>query len=394
MNCLFVCRHEPTENFGGIETVTGLLSNAFRHSGTVHPYCLYLNKVDAKLPHYTFEKSACFEELSNISALLNDWNIDVVVIQALNEKTSTLRSAINACGKKIPLIYVLHSSPGWEYRFTTWDEVKKFPAKKIPHAWVKVLGYPLYKWYITRRTIHEYQEIYNACDCFVVLSQSFIEESAKAFNLKDTGKFYSIPNPCRYLENDRDTAVAYEKKKVALVVSRLLEYPKRISRVIDVWQNIENNPKLKDWELYIVGSGPDEKYYSKQILKNQLKRVTMFGQCEPTTYYQQSQIFLMTSDYEGLPLTLIESQVFGCIPLAMNTFASLKDIITNDGDGIIIENTNLEDFSDKLQALMTYEHKRAELAKNAIKNASRYSCRSIATLWFELFNKLLNTEKG
>lgn len=390
MNCLFVCRHEPAENFGGIETVTGLLCNEFQSSEKINPYCLYLETVDSKLSRYNFENAISFSEAGDLTMLFKHWNIDVIIIQALTEKYKQVKKAVERVGKNISVIYALHCNPGWEFSYTTWRLLRQNLKMKDPKGWIKILGYPLYKWYLKKRLIKTYQEIYKSCDCFVVLSNNFIEESAKIFRFKDTSKMYSIANPCRYITGDTRPDNSSEKKKIVLVVSRFEESQKKLSRVIDAWKYIERDTDLSEWELKIVGYGPDEKFYLNRIQKKRLNRVKIIGQCDPNEYYKQAQIFLMTSVMEGFGLTLIEAQYFGCVPVVMNTFSALTDIIHNNQDGIIVDDVDPKVYSENLKALMIDSIKREKLAVNAKENSMRFSCQNISKLWYELFQNLAN----
>ena len=66
----------------------------------------------------------------------------------------------------------------------------------------------------------------------------------------------------------------------------------------------------------------------------------MVGKQSPQSYYLNSSIFLMTSDYEGWGMTITEAQQFGCIPIVLNTFASLQDLIANGENGFIVDSVD------------------------------------------------------
>jgi glycosyltransferase involved in cell wall biosynthesis len=61
-----------------------------------------------------------------------------------------------------------------------------------------------------------------------------------------------------------------------------------------------------------------------------LKRVNFEGYRNPQPFYKRASIFVMTSANEGFPMTLIEAQQNGCVPVVMNSFSALREIIQNN----------------------------------------------------------------
>lgn len=56
---------------------------------------------------------------------------------------------------------------------------------------------------------------------------------------------------------------------------------------------------------------------------------------------------MMTSIWEGLPMTLIEAMHYGCVPIAFDSFAALYDLIDNGNNGFIIPNNDIDCFVKK-----------------------------------------------
>lgn len=90
---------------------------------------------------------------------------------------------------------------------------------------------------------------------------------------------------------------------------------KNLPLFVDVIKLIaQKNNSIKS---ILVGSGTDQDMIKDLIKKNHLtKNITMVGASNhPQSYYTSSQVFLMTSDYEGFPLTLMEAISSGCFPV-------------------------------------------------------------------------------
>ncbi|MBR3210695.1 MAG: O-antigen ligase family protein [Bacilli bacterium] len=97
------------------------------------------------------------------------------------------------------------------------------------------------------------------------------------------------------------------KKKVLLFVGRLEDASKKLLRQINLVKEI---PEL---ELWIVGDGPDRRMYEKEVELNNLEdRITFFGKKQnPFPYMKKADYVILTSDYEGFPVTYLEAIILG-----------------------------------------------------------------------------------
>lgn len=147
---------------------------------------------------------------------------------------------------------------------------------------------------------------YNRSDKYVFLAKSFMDEYQSISGIEDkANKFYAINNPLTY-QYFYDMDKFENKKKEVLYVGRIYEYPKRISYVLRIWKIIESNPELSDWNLKIVGDGPDMDTSKQLSRKLSLQRVIFEGFKDPKPFYTESAIFMMTSASEGFGMTLVE----------------------------------------------------------------------------------------
>ena len=96
----------------------------------------------------------------------------------------------------------------------------------------------------------------------------------------------------------------HPKDKVLFVyIGRLDEYQKRITRQINLVKEIKNI------ELWLIGDGPDRELYEKLIKENKLEdRIKMLGRkSNPFPYMKLADYIILTSDYEGFPVTYLEA---------------------------------------------------------------------------------------
>lgn len=164
-----------------------------------------------------------------------------------------------------------------------------------------------------------------------------------------------------------------------LVVSRLSEQEKRISLVLKAWEKFR---KKKNWELIIVGDGPNKIDYENYVKKKDLKNVIFTGRMDPKPFYREAKIFLMTSSYEGWGLTILEAMQFGVVPVVMNSCSVFHDMIVNGYNGLLLENNDLDVYINNLEELVLSNEKLQMLSINALKTASCFNSDKLLSKWF------------
>jgi glycosyltransferase involved in cell wall biosynthesis len=222
-----------------------------------------------------------------------------------------------------------------------------------------------------------------------MLCDVFVDECKELFNITNSDeKICAIPNPSSYDDFISEDELE-EKNKELLFVGRISEGHKRISYIIKAWNEIEHRDDFSDWKLTIVGDGPDldiEKDYARQY---QCKRIHFKGHQNPLQYYKRSAIFLMTSENEGWGMTLVEAQQNGCVPVVMNSFASVHEIIQNDVNGLIVENDNIQEYVVALASLMSDDAYRLKLARKGLETCRQFAVDRIIKQWEVLFGELV-----
>lgn len=96
----------------------------------------------------------------------------------------------------------------------------------------------------------------------------------------------------------------------------------------------------------------------------------------------------MTSAVEGFGMTLVESQQQGVVPIVMDTFLSLHDIITSDFNGIITPNEDETIFAEAILSLMKDPKKLESLAQQALVSCKKFSVENIVDKWDKLINSI------
>ena len=94
-----------------------------------------------------------------------------------------------------------------------------------------------------------------------------------------------------------------KNKKLFVFVGRLDNKSKKLKRAIHLVKEI------KELELWIIGDGEDRKMYQEEVKHQKLTtRIKFFGtKKNPYPYMKKADYIILTSDYEGFPVTYLEA---------------------------------------------------------------------------------------
>lgn len=94
---------------------------------------------------------------------------------------------------------------------------------------------------------------------------------------------------------------------------------------------------------------------------------------------------MMTSSFEGWPLTIVEAMANGVVPIVMDSFAAVHDIIDNGKDGYITPNNDLYAYAEKLTQLMQNKNLRETISNAARQKTKNFSPEQVIEKWISLF---------
>ena len=124
----------------------------------------------------------------------------------------------------------------------------------------------------------------------------------------------------------------------------------------------------------------------KRIHAYRLKRVEITGFVNPIKYYQRASILLLTSEYEGFGLVVVEAMSYGVVPVVYNSFESAKDLITDGYNGALIEKPfSVSHFTKVVQELMENAEWHV-LSQNSRIASKIFSVNTIVKDWYQLWN--------
>lgn len=226
--------------------------------------------------------------------------------------------------------------------------------------------------------IRKQEVIAKKYDAFVVLTN---EDAASWKGYKN---LHVIPN---MLSFDTDEVSKLSEKHV-IAIGRL-DYQKKFERLLDIWKNVYN--VCPGWKLNIFGCGPEKEMLEKKISDEGIKCVSIN---EPSLNikeeYLNSSIFVMTSSYEGLPMTLLEAISFGLPVITYGYKCGPRDVITDGKDGYVIPEGDEQSFMSKLCFLLNNPEQLNRMGTAAKIKSENYKTDIIMNNWCDLYNTLLN----
>ena len=196
----------------------------------------------------------------------------------------------------------------------------------------------------------------------VVLSTLEAEVLKSRLKMKN---IFVLPN-CVNLEDARK----FNRKLKTLASLRLL-FLGRISEKKGIKYIYMALQLLKEkgikFKFVMAGKGEEETIYIpkfKNLLGNDFQfSGVVFGQ-EKIKLLEESNIFLLPSFFEGLPMSLLESMSYGMVPIVTEV-GSIKHVITNGVNGIFVKKYSFDDIAAAIERLSSDQAYMDLLSQNA-----------------------------
>lgn len=383
----FMCNN-INSSVGGTERVTRFISDRLTNEGYD---CFYIYShiddcsidVNHKIRINQFGEEEYLKK--QIFDFLENHKIDVLIVVNQIYQTKKYQSVYKYLKAKtsVKIIGCLHAAP---------DNWKKddLLSLVLPKIFVKS-RLKRYLCYLYNRNAQKSIGMYQISDRFLLLSERYIPIFCNTFHIDDScnHKLFAIPNPCPF----KDEYNGEKRKNVVLIVSRMAEIQKRIYFALKVWRNIIGH--TNNWALVIVGDGPQLNDYKKFVLKNKLNNVQFVGHSNHVSdYYKTSRVFLMTSIWEGQPMSVIEAMHYGCVPVVVDSFESIHDLVEEGRNGVLCKNNDFDDVCKKLAFLLDNEKMIDAYSSDILNNPNDlFSEKDIMCKWKNILTVLTQESK-
>lgn len=187
-----------------------------------------------------------------------------------------------------------------------------------------------------------------------------------------------------------------QRKKLRLIYTgRLVQYQKRVLDFIDLACSLDRIGVA--YELTLIGEfsayeNIHELFRTKA--KEHLKdgRIRLPGRATRTQILKalsEHDIFLLLSDFEGFPLSLVEAMARGCVPVVAEMESGIGEVITSGKNGLIVNGRDYSEWARLLAKLWKDRKRVSQLSKAACKTVQeRFTVEHVASQFDELFRQV------
>ena len=146
-----------------------------------------------------------------------------------------------------------------------------------------------------------------------------------------------------------------------------------------------------DIELVLIGEGNLKRYYVNFISNNNLGKIVKimkFNQ-NPYNLIIQSDLFILSSKFEGLPNVLLEAAALGKFIISSNCPTGPKEILLNGKGGLLYDTNNTNDLKNKILFFINNRNKSQQKLFNAKKNLNRFDYKKNLNRYLDVINEFI-----
>lgn len=225
-------------------------------------------------------------------------------------------------------------------------------------------------------------DIYKHYDALVVLN-------------KDERQYYKFDNleviPNFFSKEASGTSTSPLTRSNTILFAGRIAPVKQIDHLIEAWKLIED--KHTDWKVHIYGDGDEvlEKSLRELIHIYALQNIKFRGSSlDMDELMQDASIFALTSSTECFPMVLLESMSNGLPIISYDCPHGPRNIITHNESGVLVKNSDIQNFAKELSLLIENREQRRLLSVNATNRALVFSKDIVMEKWMTLFNSIKN----
>lgn len=217
------------------------------------------------------------------------------------------------------------------------------------------------------------------------------------FQLPKVAEYYNnikapiaiIPNPVLCKTNIE--IAPFEKRPDTIsVLGRLDIFQKRHDILIEAFSKfVKEYPSFK---LFFYGDGPDKEKMQNQVVQLGLENKVIFAGVTntPIEVMRNSKMYILTSDFEGIPNSLIEAMSLGLPCISTDCRPGGARLLINDGiNGFIVPQGDPKAIADKMKWFMQHPNEADKMGLEGTKIKNTFSEGFVTNQWENYLYKLV-----
>jgi glycosyltransferase involved in cell wall biosynthesis len=310
---------------------------------------------------------------------------DVTLLVLFSEKQTHFSEQVKSTDIKI-----VYGDKRRGFDFKIYPKINKILKEVKPdviHTHLNVLQY-MFPFYFTQKykkvhTIHSVadKEAYGILKYVHKFSFKYlnvIPVSISKYITNSMREFYPFLNEikCVYngidLEKFKPFSSKRNQRSIKFIATGSLYPVKNHKFMIEAFSRLVT--KFENITLTILGDGELRQELEEQIDSKNLKgKVFLKGRVNNVAYeLNKSDIYLMSSIYEGLPLSLLEAMACG-LPIISTKAGGIVDVIIDGSNGLLVNNGDIEDYVNCMERLVVDDNLRNSISRNCQLQSQSYN---------------------
>jgi glycosyltransferase involved in cell wall biosynthesis len=162
--------------------------------------------------------------------------------------------------------------------------------------------------------------------------------------------------PCPETLPERSPRSTYELETSlpqirVLYLGRLEQEQKRVRLFPEIYKRLIENGTNFSWT--IAGSGPERNYLEQELHSGLGHEIYFTGTIAYKNIYSTlatHDVLLLASDFEGLPLSLLEAMGHGLVPVVSNLPSGIPEVVDSQS-GVLVDPSDTEGYADGISRL-------------------------------------------
>ena len=234
-----------------------------------------------------------------------------------------------------------------------------------------------------------FKVFFSFADEIIVNSTEFKKQIKSTFNINAHCIFNPIEN-IKQIKKQANKKIYFNFfKKNSLKIISIGRLVKQKNHIL-ILKALRDLPESFDYRLLIIGDGEEKGNLLNFIKENKLKKIKILPFREnPFPYLKKSDLFILSSLFEGLPNVLLETMSLKKFIISSDCPTGPKEILQNGKLGILFKNNDYADLKNKIINFSTSSKQVQNQLTLAQKSLKRFNYEKRCNDYYRIISKYI-----